>query len=227
MNQSFYDYPLANATTTFTEISLDMNDRYKFLLISDCHTFEKDLHFWFDELKKVIEKENPTNLIILGDLIDGSVANGVSIMAQAFSLLKSLPFQIYVIGGNHDRELVSHIKWPEKGNIHLIDTWSILFQIPQPSVNHPLRIFLAHDLGNNYRVRDKIAFQFFQWIKGGSKGIKNPDWLICGHAHTSIVSRDSKIVCIGQFSPRIERRAYTILSIDQGKPSVTCKVLLK
>ena len=226
MFQSFYDFPLANTSTTSTEICISMDDRYKFLLISDCHTYEKDLNVWFDELKKVVEKEKPTNIIILGDLIDGSVPNGVAAMGQALLLLKTFPFEVYVIGGNHDREFVSKISWPDDTNVHLIDTWSILFQLPQANVNHPLRIFLAHDLGNNYRVRDRIAFQFFEWIKGGSNGIKNPDWLICGHAHTSIVSRDSKIVCIGQFSPMNNKKAYTLLSIDQGKPSITCKVML-
>ena len=226
MFQSFYDFPLANANNTFTEISLDFKDSYKFLLISDCHIGDQ-IDIWFNELKQIIEKEKPTNIIVLGDLIDGHVPNGESLMLQVFSLLKTLPFQIYVIGGNHDRIYIENINWSNGTNIHLIDSWSILIQVPQSEVSHPLRIFLAHELGNNYRVRDRTAFQFFKWLKNGAKDIRSPDWLICGHAHTSLLSREAKVVCIGQYSPQRNKRAYSLLTIENGIPSITGKVLLK
>lgn len=218
--------PLPNSEVTYYELRLDFREMHRFLLISDCH-IHSDIETWFLELKKVLEKEKATRLFILGDLIDGSLPNGDFLLKTAIKELETLPINVYLIGGNHDRGWVNASQWTQGSNVTIVKDWSILIQIPQKEVNHPLKIYLAHELGNNIRVRDKLAVHYFEWVKNGCRAIKPSDWLICGHAHTSIISRRSKLACIGQFSPEINNWAYSILTIEDSKPSLTGKVVIK
>lgn len=86
------------------EISLDSHGKVKrpmrFVLISDIHlgyhNSRGDLHRWL----QLISAEQPTALLIAGDLIDGRIRPVVSEkMAEEF---KALPYPVIAIPGNHD-----------------------------------------------------------------------------------------------------------------------------
>jgi hypothetical protein len=79
------------------------------------------------------------------------------------------------------------------------------------------KVFITHDLGNNYRVRDHFVYSFLIWIKDAFKPLIKPtDWLVAGHCHTTFLSFESRVICIGQLSPEIKAFGYTVLEVGDN-----------
>lgn len=149
----------------------------------------------------------------LGDLVDGSLPQGEEVLELVLRQFMTLRVPVYCIGGNHDREFFSKVNWPSGSNVHISQALAMVISIPNGQKD-PLKIFLAHDLANNYRVRDQYAFAFISWIKDGCKNtIKPSDWLLTGHIHTTLISHSNKLGCVGQFSPENGVYACTILDL--------------
>lgn len=216
--------PLENTQVSIYDLDIDLTKKQKILLISDCH-IQKQLRLFQTELDKLINKENSTILMILGDLINGCWDQGVAALFELMKHLQKLNIPVYIIGGNHDRVYVDQLS--SIPGIILVRDICMKLSIPRPQLSHPMKIYFAHDLCNNFRVRDKLAMSFFEWIKTGVEKIQKEDWLICGHAHTSFLSQGIRCACIGQFSPENNSYCYSILDIDGDKVQMTEKVLIR
>ncbi|EAY05853.1 Ser/Thr protein phosphatase, putative [Trichomonas vaginalis G3] len=227
MTQSYGDLfgvPLENTSVTIYDLNIDLTVNHRILLISDCHIFNNPQLF-LTELQSLINKENPTDLFILGDLINGNWVQGSRVLFQLMQRFQQLKISVFIIGGNHDRYYVEENS--SIPGVTLVRDLCMRLSLPQEGISHPLNIYFAHDLCNNFRVRDKHAFSFFEWIKSGVEKIQKEDWLICGHAHTSLLSRDVRIACIGQYSPENNSYGYSILEIIDSKAKLSEKVLLR
>ena len=181
-----------------------------------------------NELNKIIKKENPAMIFHLGDLVNGTFPDGSKLLLDVLTKLDTLEIPIYFIPGNHDREYLNGLmpKWKQLKFITPLQNNSIQVSIPSGK-DHPKQtnIFFAHDLNNNYRVRDQYALSFVNWIKGGSNLIKPEDWLIIGHTHCQLISFASKAMCVGQFSPEINIFGYSIIDIDDSDFALCSKYL--
>lgn len=179
-------------------------------------------------MKNIIKKENPAMIFHLGDLVNGTFPDGSKLLLDVLTKLDTLEIPIYFIPGNHDREYLNGLmpKWKQLKFITPLQNNSIQVSIPSGK-DHPKQtnIFFAHDLNNNYRVRDQYALSFVNWIKGGSNLIKPEDWLIIGHTHCQLISFASKAMCVGQFSPEINIFGYSIIDIDDSDFALCSKYL--
>lgn len=214
---SIFGVPLVNDRVTTFTYTPPSSEPMKALMISDCHIgarvqVDVAINLFIDSLNALIANENPTVLFILGDLVDGTQTEDVfkAVLVQ----LTKIDLPIYVIGGNHDRKFFSLINWPSNTNVTISEALAIQLTAQLPG-RPDIKVFLAHDLLNNYRVRDPHAFFFADWIKQGAKNyIKPEDWLIIGHTHTGLMSHASRIACIDQFSPEIKVFGYATLQFN-------------
>ncbi|OHT07663.1 Ser/Thr protein phosphatase [Tritrichomonas foetus] len=235
MNQNFgqiFQCPLVNTTVTSFKVPFDPKNKLRVLLISDTHLgalidTNKAIQLFFDELSALIKAEGINMICHLGDLVDGTLNNGSFVLQTVLKKLSELRIPVYVIGGNHDRDFFNGINWKQEiPNVYPLKENSIVFELPKVGAKgEPQRLFLAHDLLNNYRVRDQFAFCFVAWIKDACKKfIKPTDWLITGHTHTSLISFASRLACVGQYSPEINVFGYTLLDFENGDVSIATKL---
>jgi predicted phosphodiesterase len=205
----------------------------RILLLSDTHLgasgpIESEKTRFISELAALIARERITHVFHLGDLVNGTFPNGAPHVSDVLSRMEGLDIPVTLIGGNHDREYVAACTRPLSPLIRVVKHLAIRLDFPPATggVNGQ-RIFLAHDLGNNYRVRDQFTYLFLHWLKTSyPKVIREQDWLLMGHCHMGFLSTTSKLGCVGQFSPEINTRAYGIIEVDETKIDVRVKQLL-
>jgi hypothetical protein len=152
----------------------------------------------------------------MGDLIQGQFppAIGGALVTEVVRGLDQLKIPTWVIGGNHDREYVDLAMWPPTQYVKKVTELAMVIDPPGKPPRD--RIFISHDLGNNYRVRDHFAYSFLTWIKNAFKTLIKPtDWLVTGHCHTGFLSFESRLACVGQFAPEIKAYGYTVLEVGE------------
>jgi predicted phosphodiesterase len=189
------------------------------LLVSDSHIgASADAHQsiaqYLAVLSTLIQSERPTHLVHLGDMIHGplSLDVGAGLVSEVVTGLDLLRIPTWIIGGNHDREFVAAAAWPETEFVHRVTELAMVINLP--GKNPPERVFLSHDMGNNYKVWDESTYSYLAWVKEAFKTwIKPTDWLVTGHCRTMFLSFDSRLGCVGQFAPEIKAYGYTMLEI--------------
>lgn len=215
MNQTFgqvFQCPLVNTTVSVYNIP-DVQAQMKILLISDTHIgatmdVEKATTLFIDCLREVISQEGITHICHLGDLVDGTLMDGKYVLPRVLKRLSEFELPVYAIGGNHDREFFAGMSW--EGDAFVVPSKQLAMLVEYNGT----KVYLAHDLANNYRVRDAFAYSFVSWIKDGcKKTIRPEDWLVTGHTHTGLLSHAARISCVGQFSPEIKSFGYGVLEV--------------
>lgn len=210
---------------TLRPYSIPLDDKkMRVLLISDTHIgavmpCADSIQLFYNELSQIVKDEQITMICHLGDLINNSISNGQNPMKEVLLKMSELQIPVYFIGGNHDRNFMQLLDWSKNDYVNpLFNKNAILFEIPSHKEGQePTKYYFGHDLENNYRVTDKFAVLFVNWLKDGfSKDIAPNDWLIIGHSHVATLCPSTRIGCIGQFSPEINEFAYGIFEIDQG-----------
>jgi hypothetical protein len=89
---------------------------------------------------------------------------------------------------------------------------AMVLQIPG---DNPETIFMTHEVGHPYTIRNRAVVPFLKWIKSGFSDVfKSNDWVLAGHCHTTVLSVKERVGCIGQFSPEAKAAGYGILTID-------------
>lgn len=234
MNLDFgqvFQCQLVNSVVTPYIIPLK-KEKMRILLISDTHlgaTMDPNraISMLCNEISELCNTEQITMICHLGDLVDGTAIEGTKILNEVLTRITELKIPFYVLGGNHDRDFFTGLQWKKNPYVTPLKENAIVFELPKTNPKEdPQKIFLAHDLLNNYRVRDQFAYSFIAWIKDGCKKyIKPTDWLITGHTHTSLISYPSRIACVGQFSPEINTFGYAILEFENGKVSIATKLI--
>lgn len=226
---TIFDVPLLNSKVTSFKYTPEDGVPMKAAIISDCHLgahapFLVALNLFVDAINTMIEREEPTVIFILGNLVNGTQSEVELKIVLEF--LDTLEVPVYAIGGNHDREYFSKVRWDDESQVVIVKELAIEISAPEkgkPNVN----IFLIHDLLNNYRVRDEHAYFYVKWLKEGYPDyIKPEDWLIAGHTHFTLVSPSNKFACVGQFSPEIKSFMYAILTTEGGC-RISMNILLK
>jgi predicted phosphodiesterase len=229
-----FQCPLVNTSVNPTVISVDGGEPIKMLLLSDTHlgatgaaNVNKCIDVFLTEVGIIKKQEGITHICHLGDLLDGTILD-IQPLKRALLGLAALGVPVYAIGGNHDRPLFAQLPKDMARNLYITTELAWLMDIKPRPGRRAQKIFLAHDLGNNYRVRDQCAWLFLMWIKDACKGsIRPTDWLVTGHCHCAFVSQDRRLACVGQFSPEISAYGYGILEIDTTVSVMTKYVVSK
>lgn len=211
-----FQCPLVCTDLSAFTVPIPEDSPARVLLVSDTHLgatidWRRSLDMFMEHIRAVIAAESITHICHLGDLCDGSLTNGAVVLPEALGRLNELGLPVFVIGGNHDRELYGGLKWPSDTNVTPVAPCNAML-----IERGGLKLYLAHDLQNNYRIRCKFAFSFVTWLKEGNKKIRKEDWLIIGHTHTSIITPWERVGCIGQFSPEINACGYGIIDMAEN-----------
>lgn len=222
------DFYFSNVTNTLKTdiIPLDLKlNNSKILLISDFHlgkkgNIEQDIKDMLEEMKRLFVIEKPDYIFILGDMIDGVCPTPAY---SYYSLVKNLQYMykyFNIIGGNHDRHLAEAIK----ANANFSKFINI---ITDPYIILPTKpkIYLAHDLLHNLRVRDSVVYNYVDHLRSLIKQIEPDDYFLIGHAHTQISTHNDKTFCIGQFSTVFNRTEYTTIITRNSKPFISLNKL--
>jgi predicted phosphodiesterase len=218
-----FQAPLLNRLFEPVAINIPRTPPSRVLLLSDTHLgaagdVGSAKEQFIIELLALIAKESITHIFHLGDLVEGTIPDGPMHMSDVLGRMNACKIPVTVIGGNHDRDFVDACTPPTNPLIRVVRELAIRLDITPPAGDaNEQRIFLAHDLGNNYRVRDELTFIFLHWLKTSYPGmIREEDWLLTGHCHMGFVSVGSRLGCVGQFSPEIRSRTYGLLTIDEN-----------
>lgn len=211
---------IINSRVSVTKIpTIDVN--MKILVISDTHIGTEGnpseaIPKFMASLREVIAKENPTHIFHLGDLISGyfEAKKGGEWVRTALTEMATLGLPVYAIGGNHDREYYKALEWPDKpSHMHPISLSNALLV----ETHTGKKLYFAHDLENNLRIRDQLVYPFLCWIKKACRAtIKPNDWLLTGHVHTAMLSMSAKVGAVGQFAPSLRAYQYTIIEPGTG-----------
>jgi calcineurin-like phosphoesterase family protein len=199
-------------------IPFDRSKPSKFLLISETQlgmgsNTDKSVTQFITTLQRVIQTEKITHVVHLGDLVKIETSSPLQLLESVLTLLSQLPVPVWLLGGNNDREFLSQLTGGDRrGPVTIVKELAIVVDLPTGN-----RVWLTHDLGNNFRVRDQFAWSFGFWLKEcASDLIKMDDWLLLGHCHGQFLSPESRIGNVGVFSPDSAVWTYTLLSIDDG-----------
>jgi predicted phosphodiesterase len=224
--------PLVTQTFTARVIPLPRTPASRILLLSDTHlgaTIPPGVAIpqFLSELAALVAKEQITSVIHLGDLIHGTLFRGAAALGDVLSRFASLGVPVTVIGGNHDRLFCAEFAGAVAPPVRVVQELALCLEVPAAGAAAAQRIFIAHDLGNNYRVRHQLTFAFLHLLKSSyPEVIKDADWLVTGHCHMTFLSAASRVACLGQFSPEIQARAYAVLEVDEGGVALRVRQVL-
>ena len=136
-------------------------------------------------------------------------------IVTAFELL---PVRVYIIGGNHDRGLLWEMKYNKQGsNVTVVYDLAMVLTHPNPPPDTPPRVFLAHDLKNNFLLKPEDGPFFVKNLKKEFKDmIHDEDYLLLGHTHQTIDNKDLRCGSVGAYSEDLHRQSYAILTAENG-----------
>jgi calcineurin-like phosphoesterase family protein len=213
---NFHDLPLYRAPVSISPVSAPQGAA-RILLVSDTHLCHFGLRpttisSFLSELKTLVKHESVTHIFHLGDLVDARAGiAGPRVLKAIFDAMEKWKIPTWMLAGNHDRPFFEQLPRSRRKYVHVSIDDALLLTLPGPA---PRKIFLAHYIGQLYHVRGKDVMPYLEWLKAGFQEVFTADdWLITGHCHTVTLSPDSRVGCVGQFSPEAGARAYGVLSI--------------
>lgn len=207
------------------EISQDYNYS-KLLLISDFHLGKhfypnKSISLLSKQIYKLYCFEKASMILILGDSIDSSYSEQLELHYFLAQNIDNISSSIFIIGGNHDREIVKNIS----SNQSYSNQFQHIKYIANPIIlldTNVKKYFFAHDLLYNYKIRGKSIPSFIHYLKKKSifsNFFETNDSLIIGHTHEQYANEERGEYCIGQFSIDSLKFDYAIL---ETSPNHTC-----
>lgn len=191
----------------------------KIAVISDLHVgqFEKASRSGektYNKIKELVEKEHPTALFMLGDIISFKVYHALSAWTKFYKLLEALNIPIYVIPGNHDRYMHRAVKsFYDEKNVHLYNVE--LLRVFVPGYQTPL--IFGHDLKNDKRIHGvEITRKWIHALRTTFHDqIPDESLMFLGHLHDFVRSTDKLTTTVMPFSNSLENYMYTTITPEK------------
>lgn len=171
------------------------------LLISDHHFLDNNFGYFsvnstkltMDCLSRLIAKFKPDQILVLGDLFHYGQKNNQFVF-RIMNFFSELEKEIFIIGGNHDKELVENqIKNWSKNNFHIYPDSFLLYK------NDQEKIWFTHDGNNPYWLDKSEVPDFLTSLKKLYK-FSTQHWLITGHTHLPCQIKEKKMASLGCFN---------------------------
>lgn len=183
------------------------------IVISDTHLgkfspAEPHIPKLFEYLNKIVEDNSATIIFWLGDIFDIKAENRQQNGQLFIDLFSQFQVPIQFISGNHDRSLY------HKLNVHgsMIYNREKILKIRSQSPNE-ISLFLSHDFGNSFRVKNEDVPSFLISNKIAQKNfIKSDDWVLTGHVHFTYINEKNKIASISPFSFDLDCFSYCLIT---------------
>ncbi|OHS97644.1 hypothetical protein TRFO_09353 [Tritrichomonas foetus] len=216
-----HPYPELQSRLIIEQAIIKKHKNVRALVITDIHIgyyhdYDNDRMEFLKHLTEVIQKENPTDVFICGDLIHHS--RELKDKQMFFSLFREfekfkIPF--WIIPGNHD----FFVKFIEccfneyKGKyVHPIEC-DILIATDKKNKH---KIAFAHDfriIGNGHR-RPGVKW-WFTYCKSQKKDFPEGIYFICGHVHQDFDIFEENLSTLSPFCPSWKNYRYGIVSFDK------------
>lgn len=179
----------------------------RLLLLSDFHLAQRidpnqSIPLLFKQISKLNLFEKPSMILILGDSIDPSCSNQFETHYFLAQNIDKMNTTIFIIGGNHDRNIVQQICNNNSYNLEFKNIKYINYPIILLKANNK-NYFFGHDLMHNFRIRGSKVPKYIHYLKQESIFsylFSSNDSLIIGHTHAQFMNEENKEYCIGQFS---------------------------
>lgn len=214
---------LINKIATAYPIPSNVVRGMKALIVADAH-FDKTLALsttlpkYIKELGKIVLREKVNTIFVLGDMLQNDEDMTIDKLKSIIAAFELLPAKVYMIGGNHDRSMLWDLKYNKKGsNVTIVYDLAMVLTHPNPAPDTPPRIFLAHDLKNNFQLKFDEGQYFVKNLKSFFKDmIHSEDYLLIGHTHQTINIKEQRCGSVGAYSEDLHRQSYAILKTENG-----------
>lgn len=221
---TFQPTSLINKVATAYHIPKNIVNGMRALIVSDAHfdktlTLSRTLPKYIKSLSSIIIREKLNTVFVLGDLIQNDDDISLEKLNSIVTAFELLPVPVYIIGGNHERSLLWELKYNKQGsNVRIVYDLCICLEYPtHPPPRTPPRVFLAHDLKNNFQLQPEDGEEFVAALKKGFVDlIHHEDYLIVGHTHKTINNEEDRYASVGAYSEDLHRTSYAMLFTDNG-----------
>ena len=195
-------------------------ENVKILLLSDFHIgkiydINETIPLLFKEIERLIKFEFPDYIFLLGDLVDGNCPNIGETYVRILTNIIKLHKKTFIIGGNHDRQIVDIILQKAKLPSSIVLSKERFFLLDTKP-----KLFIGHDWYYNQRVRDNITLSFMKNIRERTEIMNDDDYMIIGHTHTQICDEKKLSCSIGQFSIDENSYKYSIIITRKIEPMI-------
>jgi len=195
-------------------------NNFKGLVISDCHLMKSlpislSLPAFIKDIKHLIDTESPTCMFILGDQIQGGIAESHHFFAQFCTYLDCLGIPVFIIAGNHDRNVIHRYRNSHKSKVQVIKQHVMCIENQNAPDGTPKRLFFAHDFHDHPRLNPSEVVPWIRECKRVFSDIIDPeDFLFTGHTHTSVAVFNERFASVAPFSIDLNQRYYAIITME-------------
>eukprot|EP01106_Pelomyxa_sp_JSP_P018564 TRINITY_DN866_c0_g1_i7.p1 TRINITY_DN866_c0_g1~~TRINITY_DN866_c0_g1_i7.p1 ORF type:complete len:308 (-),score=66.57 TRINITY_DN866_c0_g1_i7:77-1000(-) len=190
-------------------LKLEPGRKWNALVISDLHIAAVKSYFSkhsqelaMSALPGVVARERAEQLVVLGDVFHGEETPSRQLTHQTIAALAQGGHPLFVIGGNHDRDVFATYGKELSATYSNVSIFSELMLCIETPTS---KIYLTHDGGNPYRVAHHQIGGFLDAMREVNH-MRPADLLVCGHTHASFDLLESKRqASIGCFTAYPER----------------------
>ncbi|EAY22178.1 Ser/Thr protein phosphatase, putative [Trichomonas vaginalis G3] len=215
---------LINKVATAFHVPKNVVTGMRALIVSDAHfdktlTLSRTLPKYIKSLSSIIIRDKLNTVFVLGDMIQNDDDITMEKLQSIITAFELLPVPVYIIGGNHERSLLWDLKYNKQGsNVTIVYDLCICLTYPtQPPSRTPPRVFLAHDLKNNFQLQPEEGESFVATLKKEFVDlIHHEDYLVTGHTHKTINNEEERYASVGAYSEDLHRSSYAMLFAENG-----------
>ncbi|OHS94959.1 Ser/Thr protein phosphatase [Tritrichomonas foetus] len=219
------DYTISRVPLTCVRIEDErILSSFRALVLSDMHFNQKEklsfsLPIVLRKISKLIIDQNINIIFLLGDIVEQYQSpTSAEDLKTVFSAFEQLGIPIYIIPGNHDRSLFNNTSYDTRfKNIHLLKTTLMFIENPNSPPNTYRRIYMAHEMENNFKLEGPQKNVFPIKLKEFFKDVfTENDFLLIGHIHRHILDLSKNCGSVGQYSYDYKRESYAIITNENG-----------
>lgn len=173
--------------------------------------FEECLQKFNRNLSILLEKTKPTDLFIIGNILDSSVEDKEEKIFAFLDSLLQYSCKKHVISGIDERMAISNY---ENQEIDIIKEHVGILTIKS---NRELKVYITDCAGNNFNVSEDAGLRFLLFIKGLLNRVIGPfDFLISSYVEPSFIDYFNAVASTGTFDYHKDKIEYLLIDISDG-----------
>ncbi|OHT08425.1 hypothetical protein TRFO_23119 [Tritrichomonas foetus] len=207
---------LKNTKIYAKTIEVDIQLLTKALIVSDFHIsqlldVDRSTEVFFRKFNRLIQKENPSSIFILGDIFHWHTAMSQELYNSFFKKIEVYKKETFIIPGNHD---VSHGKtffchYENGMYVHPIECDALILKT---GTNY---VCFGHHFKNNTRSHTRSRIKILlENIRFKMNCIPKDSLLICGHTHEDHSFPEMNSYSLGPFMADKNHTSYGILQYN-------------
>jgi predicted phosphodiesterase len=209
------EIPWINRHATAFIVGPDIvNPEMRALVIADLHLtlalpLGRGLPLLIEKLLRVLLDNSITVLFIIGDVLEQTDKRVSEFVSPVLAAFDSLAIPVFLMPGNHDRNVYNkaRLNW-RFPNVTLVTDLMICLADPDPPPGAFPRIFMTHDGGNPFKIRDRHTKLYVLGLRRLFYAVIDPnDFFLTAHDHGHTRFDKKRCATISQFS--IDNNVFT------------------